>query len=57
MILFYVNEAAVPAGMDAVRLSIDRQYKGIRKVEYVSGASILSTLSILGVKKSMVFGH
>ena len=38
-------------GMDAVRLSIDRQYKGIRKVEYLSGASILSTLSILGVKK------
>ena len=38
-------------GMDAVRLSIDRKYKGIRKVEYLSGASILSTLSILGVKK------
>ena len=38
-------------GIDAVRLSIDRQYKGIRKVEYLNGESILSTLSILGVKK------
>ncbi|MAV39420.1 MAG: hypothetical protein CML12_02415 [Puniceicoccaceae bacterium] len=38
-------------GIDSIRLSIDRQYKGIRKVEYLREASILSTLSVLGVKK------
>ena len=38
-------------GIDSVRLSIDRQYKGIRKVEYLSETSLLSTLSVLGVKK------
>lgn len=38
-------------GIDSVRLSIDRQYRGIRKVEYLNETSLLSTLSVLGVKK------